>query len=134
MSAALRAATKFTSEVENPEGDQEKLSPHMLASAIKLAALSVDTQEKLTPATVDTAMKVATHTADGKKKHEDVTPESLAAALKLVVKTTPQGGNNEDHLSTDQMLAAMKAAVAMTQAHESVSSETLADALKLAKN
>ena len=128
MSAAVRAATKLTNDNEGSQA----LTPAMLASAIKLAALPTSHQEQLTSATVNAAIKLAKQTPT---QHESLTPESLATALKLAAKTS-SNDSAPGVATADQMLAAMKAAVAMThedQTHELVTSELLSDALKLAK-
>jgi hypothetical protein len=112
----------------------------MLASAIKLAALPTPHQEQLTSATVNAAIKLATKTSNQQEQHGNLTPESLASALKLATKVTSNHNSNKDtdtdEASADQMLAAMKAAVALTQhnqTNELVTPEILSHALKLAK-
>ncbi|CAF0775041.1 unnamed protein product [Adineta ricciae] len=137
MSAALRAATKLTAENDQlPE-----ITPGMLASAIKLAALSADKQEQLTPETVSAAIQAAKATTSNEVegRHQNLTPESLAIALKLAVKAAANN-NDDDDVNDDQtknpVLAAMKAAIIMTQKEHSndlATAETLSDARKLAK-
>lgn len=134
MSAAIRATTKLSNDAEKPE----ELTPALLASAIKLAALSSSNQEQLTTDHVNAAIKVATESSNQKKQDEKLTPESLAIALKLATKVSSNDNDKEDadESSADQMLAALKAAVALTQQNQSnnlVTSELLSDALKLAK-
>jgi len=134
MSAAVRAATKLTNNTDK----SEELSPAMLASAIKLAALSTSHQEQLTSATVNAAIKVAKNSSNQQEEDEELTPESLAIALKLATKVSSNDNHNQDtdHVSVNQMLAAMKAAVGLTQenqTNELVTPEILSHALKLAK-
>jgi hypothetical protein len=140
MSAAVRAATKLGSDVDKSDESEGKLTPEMLASAIKLASLTANHQEELTPATVNAAIRIAKKPAHNQEQQK-LTPESLAMALKLATKTSQSASSDdknkdEGDVSANQMLAAMKAAVAMTQetqTHEPVTSELLAGALKLAK-
>jgi len=139
MSATVRAAIKLGNDADKSNETEEKLTPEMLASAIKLASLTNDHQEKLTPATVDAAIKIAKNPSNDQGQ-QNLTPESLAVALKLAAKTSQTASSDDknkdtDNASPDQMLAAMKAAVALTQetqTHEPVTSELLATALKLA--
>ncbi|CAF2568558.1 unnamed protein product [Rotaria sp. Silwood2] len=133
ISAAVRAATKLSNEAKKPE----ELTLNMLASAIKLAALPTDDEEKLTPAAINAAIKLSAKSSGQEEQHENLTPESLSIALKLATKLSSTNDKNETELSVNQMRAAMKASVAMTQGNESnelVTSELLTDALKLAKN
>ena len=130
MSAALRAATKMSKD----SAETEELTPVMLASAIKLASLSAAHQEQLTPATVNTAIRFSFHEAGQEEQQETLTLESLAQALKLATKLSSE--KEPENVSSDQLIATMKAAVAMgqfDQAKEIVTSEVLSDALKLAK-
>jgi predicted xylose isomerase-like sugar epimerase len=134
MSAAIRAATKLTNEEEK----SEELTPQMLASAIKLAALSTSHQETLTSASVNAAIKFAQKSSNQEEQPSSLTPESLAIALKLATKVSSNDNDNKDtdEVSPNQMLAAMKAAVLLTQkpqTNELVTPELLSDALKLAK-
>ncbi|CAF0755614.1 unnamed protein product [Adineta ricciae] len=137
MSAALRAATKLAAE-----NDQSaEITPEMLASAIKLAALSADKQEQLTPDNISAAIQAAKATTSNKveERHQNLTPESLAIALKLATKAAANSGDDDD-VDDDQtinpVLAAMKAAIIMTQKEQSndlATAETLSNAHKLGK-
>jgi hypothetical protein len=134
MSAAIRATTKLT----NDAGKPEELTPEMLASAIKLAALSNTHQDQLTSATVNAAIKLAKKSPNQQEQHENLTPESLATALKLAAKVSSDDKHEKDtdEISGSEMLAALKAAVAMTHenhANEFVTPDVLSNALKLAK-
>ncbi|UJR13797.1 hypothetical protein I4U23_000807 [Adineta vaga] len=132
MASALRAATRLTKESDQ----SRKLTPDLLASAIRLAALSTDKQDKLTPENINTAIKVSTSknsNDEEQQQQHDLTPESLAIALKLATKIT---SDEDSDKSTNEMLAAMKTAIAMTQmdhTEDLATTEILSDALKLTR-
>jgi hypothetical protein len=131
MTVGMRATTKLTKDFDKSD---EKLTPEILAAAIKLASLSTDHQEKLTPNTVNAAIKLAKYPLNQKVEQGNLTPESLAIALKFSTRisqsTTP------DNIATDQIsIDQMRIAIDMTQegqSDESVISDILADAIKLA--
>lgn len=138
MSAALQAATRLTAAAA--EEQPAKLTPDMLAAAIKLAALSTEHQEKLTPANVNAAIKLSQRSnsdeENEEQREEQLTTESLAAALKLATRASTTVEHHEEDVSANDLLAAMKAAIAMTQHDQSqglATADILSDALKLAK-
>lgn len=130
VAADLRAMVnmnKSEAAAQNSNNAEENLTPVMLASAIKLAALSKDNEQRLTTSSIKTAIDLATIDSDANEKSDSttLTPESLAMALKLVVNKTEE----ED----DRIRATIKTSVAMSRFKDAVTADILSDALKLVK-
>jgi hypothetical protein len=129
---SISAATRLIKDCNKSDETDERLTPDLLATAIKLASLSTDHQERLTPITANAAVKLAKYSSTQEEQHRNLTPELLAIALKFATRVSQSAfADNCDtvEVSTNRM----KTAMAMTQESQSlepITSEILADATK----
>ena len=118
---SLCAVTKLTKDAKE---SCEKLTPELLATAIKLASLPADHQENLTLNRVNGAVKLVKELSDQEGQQRNLTPEPLAIALKFMTRAshTLLSYNDIEDTSTNQE----------SQSNDPITSEILADAIRLA--